>query len=44
LQDLTERYCVILQTLQNPPAFDIRFDIAATPKARRSRMNGPAMS
>ena len=25
LRDLTERYCVIMQTLQNPPAFDVRF-------------------
>lgn len=43
LKDLTERYCVIFQTLRNPPAFDIRFATAAAPKKRNGRVSGPAL-
>ncbi|HEY1385755.1 MAG TPA: OsmC family protein, partial [Dongiaceae bacterium] len=36
LKELTERYCVIFQTLKNPPAFDVRFATAA-PKGAKKR-------
>jgi uncharacterized OsmC-like protein len=43
LKELTERYCVIFQTLQKPPAFDVRFATTAAPKKRTGRVSGPAL-
>jgi uncharacterized OsmC-like protein len=37
LKELTERYCVIFQTLKNPPAFDVRFATAAATKSAKKR-------
>ncbi|HEY3148327.1 MAG TPA: OsmC family protein [Dongiaceae bacterium] len=35
LKELTERYCVIFQTLKNPPVFDVRFAVGATKTAKK---------
>ena len=37
LQELTERYCVIFQTMQRPAAFDVRFAANGAQKKRMAR-------